>query len=135
MTTEAPQSLLAMGRARQADLNFVRSSWFTSYWKSGAAPKVEYEQYREEMPKQIDRALARSEVLVCWFSNVPDEIAGYAIIEGDLLHWVYVKHPYRRQHIATMLVSGCKEYTTKTRPGELLAAAMALKFNPWRASR
>lgn len=135
MTSEAPASLLALGRARPADMNFVRSSWFTSFWKSGAAPKVSYEQYREEMPKQIERTLEHSTVLVCWFSNIPEEIAGYAVIQGDLLHWCYVKHPYRRQHIATALAAGCTEYTARTRLGDLLAASMSLKFNPWRATR
>lgn len=120
--------------ATDADLRFVHSSFHTAHWKNHARKHTLKEVYDAGMDKRIDRLVFRSKVLVAFFPEVPDEVLGWSCVEGDALHYVYVKAVYRRRGIGTGLVpaAAAKWYTHPTdREGRVFAESLSLKFNPF----
>ncbi len=128
---------LSLRLASGADMRFIHSSWHTAFWKTHARKHVLKEVYDAGMDKRIDRLLFRSHVLVAFFPEVPDEVLGWSAIEGDALHYIYVKAAYRRRGIATGLVEGrAKWYTHATdREGRVFLERMSLKYNPFLLER
>lgn len=120
-------------RAAPDDLRFIHSSWLRSYWESGAAPKVDYKTYHDGFGAIVDNLAPSS--LVAAFEAAPTEIAGYVVREGPIVHWVYVKHVYRRQGIAEALLHGAKEFTLCTKAGKELAQRLQMHFNPWAVTK
>lgn len=123
--------MIVIRPAGEPDWHFIKSSWMRSYWESGDAPKVDYKTYWEEFGRIVDRLLPKAEVAT--FESAPTEILGYVVRDRDwnIVHWVYVKQPYRRQEIATTLLVGVEEFTISTRAGRKLNQRLNLKFNPW----
>lgn len=130
-------SPLKVRRASSDDLRFIHSSWHTTFWKTNAKRTTEWSVYKDEMDQRIDRLLARSETLVATAAEVPDEILGYAVLEGDVLHFAYVKSVYRGMGIAKGLVRGrAKWYTHATgAPGVGFAKEVGMQFNPFKMER
>lgn len=92
---------------------------------------MNYGTYRTEHQRYMLDKVTNNTVLVAKFAGV-DEILGYAITGGGvILHYVYVKQPYRRQHIATALARGCTTYTTYTKTGQKFAESLKLVYNPY----
>lgn len=123
-------------QATSEDLRFVHSSFYSSYWHEHAKKRVPLDVYRREMDKRIDAILDRSEVNVAFFPEVSDEILGYAIIERDTVHWVYVKGVYREQGIASGLVPvGLLFYShDSNNAGRKFAESVNLQYNPFRSA-
>lgn len=123
-------------QATPEDLRFVHSSWHTSHWKTWAHRHIEREVYNVGQDRRIDLAIARSEVLVAFFPEVPDEVLGWACIESypEVLHYVYVKGAYRRTGIGTGLVKNrARTYTHYTdAAGRKFASSLSLEFNPYK---
>lgn len=123
--------------ATSADTHFIHSSWFNSYWGKYARKHIERDVYAHGQDALIQKLLFRSEVLVAYFEEVPDEVLGWACLEGDVCHWVYVKGVYRRRGIASGLVEGrAKWYTQRTDTiGGRFAAKVQMQFNPYRLEK
>lgn len=115
------------------DERFVRASWFESYWKECQRERgISFEDYQAGQNRRLDALLERSEILVAFAPAAPDEILGYAVIEGEALHYTYVKAIYRRRGIATGLIrSRAKTYSAKTPGMKKLLAKVPLQFNPY----
>lgn len=64
-----------------------------------------------------------------------DETLGYAVMNAPRLHWVYVKQPYRQQHLASALIrgAGLTEYTEGSTlvPARKFLTASGMQFNPY----
>lgn len=125
--------ILQRRKATEADLRFVHSSFFTSYWKTHAKKRVERDVYKTYMDKYIDRLLVYADVLVAFTDEVPDEVLGYSIITGPTLHWCYVKGYARRQGIGSGLVTPLATYYSHDTDavGRKFAQSVGLKFNPF----
>jgi GNAT superfamily N-acetyltransferase len=124
---------LSIRLATNQDERFIHSSFHTAYWKTHAHKHLTKSVYDPGQDARIDRLLARSRVLVAFFPEVPDEVLGYSVVEGDALHYVYVKAVYRRRGIGTGLVEGratCYTHATD-REGRAFLERMSLKFNPY----
>jgi GNAT superfamily N-acetyltransferase len=123
--------------ATQSDLRFIRSSWFDSYWHCYAKKKIEGVVYRSEMRLSIERLLKRSNVLVAFFDEVPDEVLGWSACEGQTCHYVYVKGDYRRQGLGKGLVPPQILYYSHATDaqGRLFANSVNMKFNPFRTQQ
>lgn len=121
--------------ATASDLRFIHSSWHTSYWKTHARKHMEREVYAPAMDAYIDRVLAkpRTQALVAFFADVPDEVLGYSIVTAPTLHWVYVKGVYRRNGIGAGLVpEGLLYYShAADSVGRRFTNNVGLKFNPF----
>jgi GNAT superfamily N-acetyltransferase len=116
------------------DMRFIHSSWVTCYFQKYARKHIDGKTYHAEIDEHINRLVARSVSIVAFETSVPDEVLGYAVLEGPTCHIVYVKSVYRRQGIGGGLVRGrCKWYSHETDPaGKDFARAVGMEFNPFR---
>lgn len=117
------------------DERFVAASWFESFWKARAQREgIDFEAYKAGQDAIIRRLMRDATIMVAYAANVPDEIAGYSVVEDDTLHYVYVKAAYRRMGIGGGLVpEGLKFYTHDTgRQGHRFVVGLKLSFNPYR---
>jgi len=134
--TENSPSEVKVRKVKKADLPFILSSWFESYWKAHASKRgLAYETYKSYQDDLIKRLLHRSLVLVACPVFDDTEILGYSVTEGSTLHYVYVKSVYRRMGIATGLASmPLTVYTHGAeKPGRRFAESLGLLFNPYLA--
>ena len=126
-------------RAMNADdERFVASSWFESFWKLHAYKAgIEFKHYQPGMDARIRRLMKTVPVTIAYATVAPTEIVGWACVEGECLHYVYVKSVYRRQGVARAIASGnLREYSHPTsRAGQKFVEALGLAFNPYRLER
>lgn len=127
----------SLRRATPEDLHFVHSSWHSSYWSAWAHKHIDRDVYHEHQDARISLALARSEVYVAYFEAAPTEVLGWVAFEPyrGVLHYAYVKGPYRRHGIGTGLVAGLKlrwhTHNTNER-GKLFLRKLGIRFNPYK---
>lgn len=119
---------------RASDVNFIRSSWFESLWKNGARhDEVPYDVFSKGQAALILRLLESSTVRIVHPTGLEEHICGYSVVEGEALHWVYVRSAYRRLGIASGLVpEGTKYYTHRAGgTGKQFVKKLNLLFNPY----
>jgi len=125
-------SVLAHRDAIPSDLEFIRYTWAASYKFSHFAGPTPMGKYRERMHEDIQEWLCRQGVVALVAHKPgelpPDDAYGWVVAERDvvapmdvwdngrrearwkalpqpLLHYVYVKQPYRRLGVARGLLS------------------------------
>jgi GNAT superfamily N-acetyltransferase len=114
------------------DEAFIAASWFESFWKRRALGQgITYEDYKAGQGALIERLMRSSTVTVAFATEVPDEIAGYSVVEGDTLHYVYVKKDYRLLGIGSSLVPEGTRFVSHD-TGRPFVLRIGLKFNPYR---
>ena len=104
-------ALVAYRAAVPEDVNFILNSWLKSHRKAKIPATMNDRAYfrlwHTLARRIIERALTgRVTVLVACSRECPDQILGWSAYERakNTLHYVYVKHPYRRWGLArTML--------------------------------
>lgn len=79
----------------------------------------------------IAHLLEANPPIVATLEAVPDEVIGWTCRTPDVTHYVYVKHAFRRTHVALMLVHGAQFHTHQTRAGELLFKKSGSLYNPF----
>jgi GNAT superfamily N-acetyltransferase len=89
--------------------------------------------FDREQNALIERLIQTHPPVVALFKSVPNEVIGWACRDFDTIHYVYVKHDYRRQGVANLLISGAKFYTHETKAGLKLFARSGVLFNPYKA--
>lgn len=93
------------------DLAFVVDSWRQSYRSACERQrKLDGDEYFPAASRAINALLARPDVeLVILGADDPDDyttVDGWACLEGDTLHYVYVKEDARGMGGAKLLLSG-----------------------------
>lgn len=84
------------------DAPFVVSTWSRAFKESRSAGTIATEDWERVMHPQIQRILARPTVrtVVAYENTAPDFLYGYIAAEPErvdpVVHFVYVKEPYRR---------------------------------------
>lgn len=100
---------LSLRAFRDTDRRFIVHSWLKSFGGSRVATLVEPDAYYRDYRKLIERALSRSRVLVACQPDDDDAIIGWTVVEPRndrmLVHYVYVKHPFRRFGVAKTLLA------------------------------
>jgi GNAT superfamily N-acetyltransferase len=103
---------LAYRPAVAADMPLVVGSWLDSFRTAHAAGLIAMDDWRAVMEPQIEKLLARPGAVV-FVAHRPGEDAehradlyGWIAAEPDiaLVHYVYVKHSYRRMGLARGLL-------------------------------
>ncbi len=129
---------LSIREATEADLRFVRASWFESYRSGGFAPQVQFPIYREGQNGIIERCLVKGKVFVAFATEVPDEVCSWVCGEGNKIHFTYTKLVYRRMGIAYQLIlhlireTGPKKFHTHdTRVGRSFAGCAGTIHDPY----
>lgn len=118
------------------DKNFIYSTFLKGvYYGSDWMAAISKEIFFIEYAKAIERLLARPtvQITVACLSDDIDTVLGYAIHEGAILHYIYVKQPWRLQGIAKQLVTVpvLSTVTHITKPGNAIRIKKGLTFNPW----
>ena len=94
----------------QDDAPMIYSSWRHSLWYDGLNPRAttQSQAFYAAATKAIRALLARPgvKVRIATLSDDPNFIAGYSVLEGPHLHWVFVKRDYFRKGIGSLLTQG-----------------------------
>lgn len=87
------------------DWSFIKSSWKKSLRDNNPAEGwVRAGDWFHEMEGRIDRLARRGRLVVACDKTEPDRIHGWALTEGNACHFVYVRHPYRNQGLAALML-------------------------------
>ena len=91
------------------DMSFILNSWLKSYRNSEFAKDLANPVYFENHSKIIQHLLAKSNVIIACNPEELTQIYGYSVFEQyesvTILHYIYVKFPYRKFGIAKNLFS------------------------------
>lgn len=119
--------------AGPGDLNFIKATWLRSLrFGSKMHKNIPSDLYYKRYGAFIEDTFKRTTIgLVACLPDDSDLVLGYAILEVYkpdvcVLHWTYVKKPFREQGIATKLLSQhmidayshqtkCSKFITKER--------------------
>lgn len=95
--------------ALEGDASFIFNSWLKSFRENGLARPVSNEVYYTEQHKLIERLLKTCTTVVACDPKDPASIFGWACYERVdgvfVLHYVYVKHPFRLLGLAKELLA------------------------------
>ena len=133
---EALQPGAALRKAAAADVPFILNSWLRSHYDAWAEPHgIPKGRYYAETHRSACLTLARAECLLAVNPEDETHLLGYVVWEPGTLHYVYVKHPYRREGLASRLLEATGlqrgfHYTHHTEAGRALALRMGAHFNP-----
>ncbi len=84
--------------------NLIKDSWLKSfYYTSKFCENLDWEVYFPNQSELIDRLLKKSKIIIAESLDNPDVVVGYIVYEGDIVHYVYVKHVFKRFGIAKEL--------------------------------
>jgi len=91
-------------------LPFVIHSWLKSFRNSGFAKHIPAHLYFASHHALIERLLKRgARACAAVFADDPDTLIGWMCTEGTVLHYLYVKHVFRRIGIGTKLLASLPE--------------------------
>ena len=125
-----------------SDIAFVFNSWLKSYRSTGTlCKKVVNTVYYENHHKILQKIMQRATCIVACDPEDPGKIYGYIVGEYIsnvfVLHYVYVKHTFRKFGIGTYLLNqfkltpGAKCYTHQTDTAERLAGKYGMMYHPY----
>lgn len=121
------------------DENMILATWVQGLYHSNQNEpwfaSVPQYIFNEEYRKIIKQLLAKPgiEKRIACLNEDEDVVLGYAIFEGDTLHWVYVKSSWRRLGIARNITpKKIKWYTHLTPIGRSIAQTNQFIFNPFK---
>lgn len=117
-------------RATEADLYFIRASWFRSFWDHEPF-KSDYAGYEKHMPAIIRGITERAPCTVAYFEAAPTEVIAWACRDESRLFWAYTKNAYRKQGLQSRLTDGVKEFMLRPKLSAGRALVSKLSFNPW----
>jgi GNAT superfamily N-acetyltransferase len=126
-------------RAQEDDVPLIYDSWMKSFKSSRFAQTVDPNVYYPEQHSVISYLLARTQVVLAVSDEAEKQIYGYLCYDPSqgplILHYCYVKQPYRGFGIATKLISTVLKqdqpfyYTHDT--GEMRSLLEKGCFNPF----
>ena len=141
MTDSAP--LFVLRQVETADLPFIYNSWLKSYRDAPAVAGIPNTLYYQGQHALIERLLKDSVVVVACSSDDPSQIMGYGVGEVQpspgrtVLHWLYVKHPFRgfgiMRSLEGALVNKASQvfYTHRVKSCDRLMRSRPYVFNPF----
>lgn len=102
------QKTLLVRTAGKEDASFIIHSWLTSFregdWVEGVPNQVYYHSHH----KVVESILSRATVLVLCLPDAPEVMFGWICVEGCengvILHYLYVKHEFRGNRMASRLL-------------------------------
>lgn len=121
---------LILRPAAPEDLNLIRHDWFLSYRHSTDVRPDVYDRGQNAL---MERLIERCPPIVASLEAVPEEIVGWVCrdVVSPVVHYVYVKHAFRRVGIASALIAGAKNHTHETKAGTRPFARVGSLFNPY----
>jgi len=128
--------------ANEEDIPFIFSAWLKSFRTSLFARNLTNSVYFTEHHKVIEKIVKNAHVIVACNDADPSQIYGWICaqeVDGIFcLHYIYVKHPFRKMGLAKMLINAFEHgkdcagiYTHHTRVFEILAIKLNLIYHPY----
>ena len=102
-----PECLYEVRGADPSDESFIFATWLQSlYFGSPFFRETEKESYFKNYAKVVETILKLSTttIAICCLKEQKDVVLGYSVSTGQVLHFVYVKKPWRQLGIAKMLI-------------------------------
>jgi GNAT superfamily N-acetyltransferase len=97
------------GYSKAEDFNFIINSWLKSYRVSPSCRDISNGIYFAGQTDIIENLLRNPETIgmILCAKDDPDQIMGYAIFDNSapVLHYLYVKHPFRKRGFGKLLFS------------------------------
>lgn len=128
--------------AIEEDRPFIFNSWLKAFRKGTLSANVDNSIYYTNHHSLVERILSKSKTIICCNSDDPSIIYGYVTyqeVDGQfVLHFVYVKHIYRKLGLARQLLAetghdfnllGC--YTHQTNVGIVKEEKYNLVYHPY----
>lgn len=100
--------MITIRSPHQADAAFVISSWLSSHqehWK----PFVTAPTFNRSYRPFVEKCLSTSTILIAALEDEPDTILGYIVFKDNVIHYIYVKYPLRRQGLARKLITEAED--------------------------
>lgn len=108
----APDVPVGFRDMEEGDRRFIMSSWLRGFHQAGDWPRrlgtercphgipcgccrFTHRRFFDEHGPVVEQLLARSKVVVACNPTRPDQVIGYVVAEPGVLHWVFVKTPFR----------------------------------------
>lgn len=134
--------VIRIRKATEEDIPFIFNSWLKSYRNSMFAKPIANQIYFTEHHKVIENIVKHNEVLVACSNQDPSEVYGYCCagrVDGIFsVHYVYVKHSFRRMGIGKTLLSNfnydptlASLFTHHTRIGDKLSQKYNMIYHPY----
>lgn len=130
--------------AQDKDLPFILNSWLVSYYAgSELDDKMESAIYFKEQTFVIHKAMnsLHSHFFVACLPDHQNQILAWVNFNHlhSAINYIYVKHPYRKFGIASLLIAHCKKVgqapelwaTHYTRISKIVLPKWNLKYNPY----
>lgn len=128
--------------ANEEDIAFIFNSWLKSYRNSLFARDVPPPVYFAEHHKVLETLVKTNTVLIACNPEESNQIYGYMVggqLEGVfVLHYAYVKHPYRGLGVGKLLLKAFNHdrniagfHTHSTRIGRDIAIRYNLIYSPY----
>ena len=142
--------LVGIRDASADDLAFIIDSWLASFRNSHFAGPISMRRYREVYRVEICSLIDRPGVIVrvAYYRENPSQILGFLCFDrgrgNSIVHFAYVKKPFRRRGIFALLMNDAGidtkrkfSYTYRTRAASELTAKGArferARFDPFDA--
>jgi hypothetical protein len=110
------------------DSGILYSTWRNAIWYDEKRDEQEAGAFYTLASQQIKKLLSRPEVTVkiACAQDEPDFIAGYSVMSGNHIEWVYVKINFRKKGIAELLTRG---FSSVSQPSTKIGKAIAADHN------
>lgn len=109
--------------AEENHISFVFSSWLKSYKESDFAKIVSNHIFYKEHHALIDSLLKKGQCFVAVNKTDEDQIYGWIcaniVNKPHLLHYVYVKHPYRGLGLSKIMLAILEKPYVYTHQGKI----------------
>ncbi len=126
--------------AEESDLNFIYSSWLKAMRRTTG--HIDKEVFYPNHRRLVEALIDKSQILIACSDEDQNQIFGYLVKEErfkvPILHFLYVKSPFRRMGIGTQLFKmiGLPEgalmpVTHFTAYHEYVAPKWGLVYNPY----
>lgn len=123
---------LEIRAATPDEIKFIRNSWFRSMKQhSDLGRLIRPDLFSQGANELIDKLTTLWLPVVACLPAVPEEVLGWACRSVPAVHYVYVKHDFRRQGVATRLAFGAQFYTIRTKGGEEFFKRIGALYNPF----
>lgn len=116
----------------ETDLPMIYASWRNALWYDEARDERLASEFFSQATQSIKKMISdrNTAVQIACSKEDPDFIAGYSVMTGTELQWVYVKIAYRKQGIGRILAKGAKTYADPmTRVGVKILEELRKKEN------
>lgn len=136
--------LLKLRPATAQDAPFIFHSWLKAYRNAKAVQNIQNTIYFDGQHKLIEGLAKHCQFTVACSATDESQIYGYAV--GEMIdtvlcvHFIYIKHPYRKLGMATTLLMSLGHvlgtpfvYTHRTEAAEKLESRGGMVYSPYLA--